>query len=308
MKFQNYYKVLGVEKSASLVEIKKAYRKRALMYHPDKNEDKVSAKEKFIKIQEAYEVLKDTDKRKKYDELINQQNNAGKKKYNQKNNYRWESKKHPDDYYNFDKGFGESESLFSAFFNYFFAKKKRSSNYSDLYTGNDINGKVTIDLLEAFLGSTRILTVVGEKLRVTIKPGIKNNHQLKIKNKGNYSELGANRGDLFVRIKIKPHLVYKRKQNHLYCDIFINIYTVLLGGKVKINTLHGEKIVNVPKGVVYNKVLRLKGAGMPFYDSVDKFGDLFVKVKYKIPEKFSKEETLLLEKLRTLHKKKGKHG
>ncbi len=308
MKFQDYYKILGVEKSAGLVEIKKAFRKLALKYHPDKNEDKASAQEKFIKIQEAYEVLKDTDKRKKYDELIDQQNNAGKKKYNQQNYYQWESKKQPDDYYGYDKGFGESESLFSTFFNYFFGKKKRRGNYSNLYSGNDINGKVTIDLVEAFLGSTRILTVVGEKLRVTIKPGIKNNHQLKIKNKGNYSELGANRGDLFVRIKIKPHQVYKKKQNHLYCDIFINIYTVLLGGKVKLNTFHGEKIINIPKGVVYDKVLRLKGAGMPIYDSVDKFGDLFVKVKYKIPKDFSEEETLLLEKLRTLHKKKEKYG
>lgn len=304
MKFQDYYKILGVEKSASLVEIKKAYRKLALKFHPDKNVDKAGANEKFIKIKEAYEVLKDTDKRKKYDDLSSQQRYTSKKKYTRQNYYHWESEKTYDDYYKYDKGFDETESLFSAFFNYFFGKRKKRSNYSNLYLGNDINGKITIDLVEAFIGSSRILTVVGEKLRVTIKPGIKNNHQLKIKNKGNYSELGANRGDLYVRIKIKPHPVYKRKQNHLYCDIFINIYTVLLGGKVKLNTLHGEKIITIPEGIVYDKILRLKGAGMPIYDSSDKFGDLFVKVKYKIPKDFSDEETLLLEKLRALNNKK----
>ncbi|MEN8120754.1 MAG: J domain-containing protein [Bacteroidota bacterium] len=304
MKFQDYYKILGVEKSASLVEIKKAYRKLVFKYHPDKNVDQAGAKEKFIKIQEAYEVLKDTDKRKKYDNLINQQSYSGKKKYTQKNYYQWESKKYYEDFYKYDKGFDETESLFSVFFNYFFGKKKKRSYYSNYYAGNDIKGKITIDLVEAFMGSTRVLTVVGEKLRVTVKPGIKNNHQLKIKNKGDYSELGANRGDLFVRIKIKPHPVYKRKQNHLYRDIFVNIYTALLGGKVKLNTFHGEKIIKIPKAVAHDKVLRLKGAGMPIYHLPDSFGDLFVKVKYKIPKDFSDEEILLLEKLRALYNKK----
>lgn len=302
MKFQNYYKILCIEKSASQGEIKKAHRKLALKHHPDKNQDKADAKEKFIKIQEAYEVLRDTNKRKKYDDLINQQSNSYKKKYTQQSYYQWDSKNYGDEFYKYDKGFGETESLFSAFFNYFFGRKKKRSNYSYLYSGNDIKGKITIDLAEAFIGSNRILTVVDEKLRVTIKPGINNDQQLKIKNKGDYSELGANRGDLFVRIKIKPHPVYTRKQNHLYRDIFVNIYTVLLGGKVKLNTFHGEKIIKITKGIAYDKVLRIKGAGMPVYDSPDKFGDLFIKVKYKIPTDFSEEETLLLEKLRTLYK------
>jgi len=305
MKFQNYYKILDIDKTASLIEIKKAYRKLALEYHPDKNEDKDDAKEKFIKIQEAYEVLKDTEKRKKYDELINQQSTTYNKKYAYQNYYGWESEKRSDDFYKYTEDFAEPESLFSAFFNYFFGGKRKRSNYSYLYTGNDIKGKITIDLAEAFMGSTRILTVSGEKLRVTIKQGIKHNHQLKIKNKGDYSELGTNRGDLLVRIKIKPHQVYKRKQNHLYRDIFINIYTVLLGGKVKINTFHSEKIIKIKSGIEYDKVLRIKGAGMPIYDSPGNFGDLFIKIKYKIPKDFSEEEKDLLEKLRELNKKKG---
>ncbi len=303
MQFQNYYNILGVKNTASQTDIKKAYRKLALKYHPDKNEDKVKSKEKFIKIKEAYEVLKDTDKRQKFDNLIKQAKQTYNNTTTQQNYYKSDYTKYKEDLYRDVYARDETDSLFSSFFNYFFGRKKSRSSYSFLYNGKDIKGKITIDFEEAFTGSNRILNVVGEKLRVTIKPGVKNNHLLKLKNKGDYSELGTNRGDLIVRIKINPHSIYKRKLNDLYRDIFVNIYTVLLGGKVKLNTFHGEKIITIPKGVVYNKILRIKGAGMAIYNETDKFGDLYIIVKYKIPKDFSKEETLLIEKLRILGNK-----
>jgi curved DNA-binding protein len=194
--------------------------------------------------------------------------------------------------------------LFSAFFNYFFGKKKKRTDYSFLYRGKDIKGKISIDLTEAFTGSTRILNILGEKLRITIKPGIKNEHQLKIRGKGAYSELGTNRGNLYVKIKINQHAIYKRKQNDLYRDIFVNIYTIMLGGKVKLNTFHGEKIINISKGLSFDKQLRIKGAGMPHYNTPDKFGDLYLKVKYKIPENLSAKEISMLEELRKINNEK----
>ncbi|RLD66400.1 MAG: J domain-containing protein [Bacteroidetes bacterium] len=233
MQFQNYYNILGVKNTASQTDIKKAYRKLALKYHPDKNEDKVKSKEKFIKIKEAYEVLKDTDKRQKFDNLIKQAKQTYNNTTTQQNYYKSDYTKYKEDLYRDVYARDETDSLFSSFFNYFFGRKKSRSSYSFLYNGKDIKGKITIDFEEAFTGSNRILNVVGEKLRVTIKPGVKNNHLLKLKNKGDYSELGTNRGDLIVRIKINPHSIYKRKLNDLYRDIFVNIYTVLLGGKVK---------------------------------------------------------------------------
>ena len=304
MKFQDYYKILGVEKTASLAQIKKAYRKLALKYHPDKNEEKAKAKEKFLKIKEAYEVLKDPEKRKKYDDLIRQKKRTKKATYTQQDYHQQYKKQQKAQSYTYDDKYDDSDSLFSSFFNYFFGKRKKRTNYSSLYQGKDIKGKISIDLIEAFTGSTRILNVHGEKLRLSIKPGIKNEHQLKIAKKGAYSELGTNRGDLYVKIKINPHAIYKRKQNDLYRDIFINIYTIMLGGKVKLNTFHGEKIIVIPKGLEYTKQLRIKNAGMPFYGAPDKFGDLYLRVKYKLPEHLSEKETSMLKKLRQINSKR----
>ena len=209
MLFLDYYKVLEVDRKADLSDIKKAYRKMALKYHPDKNQSNPKAQEDFIKIQEAYEVLKDVDKKKKYDQLydLKQSGTKAKESYSYDTGYDSYS-----DYYGFSDyskdaydSDGEEDSIFSTFFKHFFSRKKKRYDYSYLYKGKDSKGKITIELEEAFLGSNRIVAVYSEKLRIKIKPGTYHQQLIKIKGKGSYAEMGTERGDLIVRILINPH-------------------------------------------------------------------------------------------------------
>ncbi len=308
MVFQDYYKVLGIERSATLADVKKSYRKLALKYHPDKNQTNPKAQEEFIKIQEAYEVLKDTVKRKKYDELYDLKKSEPKTKQSYSYDNLYDSYS---DYYGFTNSkdtyeTDDDESIFSTFFKHFFARKKKRYDYSYLYNGKDSKGKITIDLEEAFLGSNRIVSVLGEKLRIKIKPGTYDQQVIKIKGKGDYAEIGTARGDLIVRIIINPHKIFKRKDDDLYRDVEVGIYTAIMGGKIQFETLHGKVVVMVPRFAKDGAKLRVKGKGMPNYNNPAQFGDLYVRIKHKMPVSLTNEEISLLKKLKDLNTKKGK--
>lgn len=298
MEFQDYYKILGIERNASEVDVKKAYRKLALKLHPDKNPENPKAHESFLKIQEAYAVLKETDKKQKYDQLYDlTKKKKAEPNFNSKFYEDYSDLK--DDFV--DKSKDTEYGFFSTFFKYFFARKKDRSDFSYLYKGKDIQGNITIDLEEAFLGSDRIVTLYAEKLRIKIRPGVDNDQLIKIKDKGAYGELGAQRGDLFVRILVKPHHLFKRKNDDLYRTISISIYTAILGGKVQFETLHGRVSITVPQGVKPGIQLRVKGKGMPKYLNSNEFGDLFVKIQYKMPDNLTDEENQLLNRLRDIN-------
>jgi len=308
MVFQDYYKVLGLSRTAKLNDIKKAYRKMALKYHPDKNQSNPKAKEEFIKIQEAYEVLKDTNKKKKYDQLydLKQSGPKASKSYSYDTGYDSYS-----DYYGFSnykkdayESDDEEESIFSTFFKHFFSRKKKRYDYAYLYKGKDSKGKVTIELEEAFLGSNRIVSVYNEKLRIKIKPGTQDQQLIKIKGKGAYAEMGTARGDLIVRIIIAPHKIFKRMDDDLYRDIKVGIYTAILGGKIQFETLHGKVVIAIPRGANAGSKLRVKGKGMPKNTNPKQFGDLYVRIQYKMPVSLTNEEISLLKKLKNISAKK----
>jgi len=307
MLFQDYYKIIGVDKEAAPDDIKKQYRKLAMLYHPDRNPGDKESEEKFKQVAEAYDVLSDPEKRKKFDEFIE---NRETKTQQQANNYQHKysyTKSSSDNLYEeYYKRNTQQEkgSTFSDFFNQFFGKKNTSGASSGIFKGEDIRGKVTIDLEEAYLGSSRILTVNNEKLRLKIKPGITNEHILKVKGKGKTGAIkSGENGDLFVRIIIKPHHRFERRDNDLYCDLYVDIFTVLLGGKMSVLTMKGEVNLNIPQGIEYGKILRLRNMGMPNYDEPENFGDLYVCIKYTIPKHLSHEETELLKKIQALRTK-----
>jgi len=323
MDFKDYYKTLGVTKTATPQEIKKTYRRLAMLYHPDRNPDDKHAENKFKEIAEAYEVLHDVEKRKKYDSLSGFHKHTQQKtnetygsrsdfgKANEKN-YQKPSEEPADEYPeddNLSKWAHDVASSFSDFFKHFFggsASKQKEENYKYIFKGHDIKGKITIDLEEAYLGSNRVMNVNLEKLRLKIKPGVNSEQILKVKGKGKESEYNDERGDLYVRIVIRPHPVFKRKENDLYCDLGVDIYTIILGGKVSIQTFKGEVSLTIPPATNYGKVFRLKGLGMPIYDSPNESGDLFVKIKYDIPTNLTNEEKALFTKLLTIYQNRKK--
>jgi curved DNA-binding protein len=300
MEYKDYYKVLGVEKNATQEEIKKAYRKLAVKYHPDKNVGDKQAEEQFKLINEANEVLSDPEKRKKYDEL-----GANWKQYEnqpfggsggQGRRYQQEG--------DFNDIFGNGGG-FSDFFEAFFGRSSgRKSQRDTQYKGQDFQAEVGITLEEAHHGTVRVIQVDDEKLRITIKPGVDDGQLLRVKGKGGQGSNEKYRGDLYVRVKILPHTIYSRKGDDLYAKQNIDLYTAVLGGEVMVNTINGTIKVTIPAGTVNGKTIRIKGKGMPVNESNDQFGDLYLELHILTPSNLTDKEKQLFEQLRKLQNEK----
>ena len=298
---KDYYKILGIDKKASQDEIKKAYRTLAVKYHPDKNNGKKEAEDKFKTINEANEVLSNPDKRKQYDELGEnwQQTNQGTNP-NRKNPFNNGSGNQQ--YYNEgnSSGFGnEDRSDFSEFFEQFFAGKAGNERSSQSRKGGDYETEMDITLEEAFLGTSRIIQLENEKLRITTKPGTSNDQLLRIKSKGGKGSTDALRGDLFVHIKVKNHKQFQRKGNDLYINHIIDLYTAVLGGEAIVNTLSGKVKIKVTEGTQNDKTIRIKGKGMPIYEKADTFGDLYIQLQVQIPDKLTEKQRELFETIQS---------
>lgn len=299
MDYKDYYKVIGVDKKASQGEIKKAYRKLAVKYHPDKNPDDKIAEEKFKELTEAHEVLGDPEKRGKYDEL-----GANWKQYEQTGFDPSDfAKGRPGGQHHYEFQGDPSEmfggSGFSDFFETLFGQGNgRSGSYagfSEHAVGSDLAGEITISLQEAYNGTERIADLGSEKIRLKIKPGSYDGLQLRVKGKGQKSPKGK-QGDLFLTIRVQPNAVYLKKGNDLHIEVPVDLFAALLGGKQEVITLSGKVNITVPEGTQNGKVLRLKGKGMPIYGS-KAHGDLFVKLNIKLPTHLTTEQKEMAKKL-----------
>ncbi len=302
MNYKDYYKILGVNTNASQKEIKKAYRKLAAKYHPDKNPDDKTAEDKFKELNEANEVLSDKEKREKYDTLgsnweayqntgddwrdyANRANQSGR-------NTRY-SQGDGSDFYGQGGAGGED---FSSFFETFFGGRGGQPSFS----GGDTQAEMPITLLEAYKGSKRTFEIHNEKLRITVKPGSYDGQQLKIKGKGQLGVKGGNRGDLYIILKVQKDPRFQRRADNLLYNVSIDLYTAILGGKIEVPTLTGTVKVTIPKGSETGKTLRLKGKGMPKYSKPSTYGDLLVKLNVSLPKSLTKEEEELFKKLQDL--------
>lgn len=308
MIYKDYYKVLGVAKTATPEEIKRAYRKLALKLHPDKTKGDKVAEEQFKDVNEANEVLSDPVKRKKYDRF-----GADWKHYEEAGappgGFDWSKyargsggQAHWTSTHDTDARFADEgvNDLFKMLFGQ--RSDQGRGRRSFVIKGEDLETQATLSLEEAHHGTTRLIHLDGQTIKVTIKPGVADQQMLRIAGKGEEGLGGGPNGDLYLTIKIASHPVFQRKGNNLYCDLPVELYTAVLGGKTKVKTLQGIVKVDIPKETPNDKVLRLRGLGMPSYGRKNEFGNLYAKVVIMLPHHLSKEEIDLFKELAALQK------
>jgi len=307
MEFKDYYNILGVDKNASQDDIKKAYRKLAMKYHPDRNEGNKKAEEKFKQVTEANEVLSDVEKRKKYDTLGSnwkqyQSQGQGVENFNSIFGRGSDGKQYGFSG-NIDDLFGNPGG-FSDFFESFFGGSG-SAGRNQRRKGQDFEATLYIPLVEAFNGSTKEISIGGKRVRIKIAPGTKNGRKLRLKGLGNKGMSGGERGDLYLTLKIQKDPYFELDGNNLYYDLYVDLYTAVLGGKTHVVTLNGKTInLTIPEGTESGKVLRLNGLGFPTSEHSKTYGDLLVRIKVELPKNLTEEEKQLFKKLASLRSSK----
>ncbi len=328
MEYKDYYKILGVSKGASADDIKKAFRKLARKYHPDVNPGDKKAEEKFKEINEAYEVLSDPDKRRRYDTL-------GPNWQDQFAGFRPGSAGRRTTYRGTPFDFDTSGS--SSFYDFFEALFGRSGAGAGTTggvrqdfrrrAGDNIEQPVEVTLQEAYVGGTRTFNIqstevcsfcrgTGEiggkvcancsgqgtsartkRIQVKIPPGVDNGSKIRVAGEGQPGIGGGPRGDLYLVITVKPDPLYERKGDDIYADIEVDLFTAILGGEVPLALPDGRKLVlTIPPETQNGRVFRLAGKGMPHLKG-DGNGNFYARVKVVLPTQLTSEERSLFEKL-----------
>jgi DnaJ-class molecular chaperone len=320
MEFKDYYQTLGVSKSASEKEIKQAFRKLARKFHPDVNPGDKSAESRFKEINEAYEVLGDADKRRKYDELganwrlyeqaqqqgqpfpggspfgygapgeggawtINMGGGSG--------GYRTMT---PEE---MQELFG-NEDPFSDFFRTFFGggggarESARGRGRSRTQKGQDIEHEVELTLEEAYHGATRRMSIKegghARSVDVRIPVGVKEGSRVRAAGEGASGSNGGAAGDLYLRVRVRPHAVFERRGDDLHTRVAVPVTTAVLGGEAQVPTVAGSVRLKIPEGTQNAQVFRLKGHGMPRIGKPDDRGDMYATVDVQLPRTLTKDQ------------------
>jgi len=330
MDYKDYYKILGVAKGASTDEIKKAFRKLARKYHPDVNPGDKKAEEKFKEINEAYEVLSDPDKRRKYDTLgPNWQEQFGFSPGAGRRTYTYRGSPFQYD----TSGAGGFSDFFEALFGRSGpapgARPGQGGVRQDFRqrTGDNIEQPVEVTLQEAYVGGARTFNIQAteacpvchgtgitsakactncdgqgtvartKRIQVKIPPGVDNGSKIRVAGEGQPGVGGGPRGDLFLVITVKPDPVYERKGDDLYTDVDVDLVTAMLGGEATVPIPDGRKLLlTIPPETQNGRLFRLAGKGMPHLRGEGN-GNLFARVKVVLPMGLTNEERALFEKL-----------
>ena len=334
MNYKDYYAILGVPKTAAEKDIKSAYRKLARKWHPDQNPtNQHEAEEKFKDIQEAYEVLGDAEKRKKYDALGSDWQNAAREAERQRT-YRQTAGSDFGDFGGFNGGAGTSG--FSDFFDAFFSGiGRRSAPGGAGFTGiprrgEDLESSIELTLHDAFEGGVKSLTLevenicptcggsgtvrnticpqchgtgrIRERKRfdVTIPRGVRDGQRIRLGGQGMSGASGGPHGDLLLVVHLATDPQYERRGDDLFVDLPVSIYDLVLGAQVRVPTMTGDVTMTIPPGTQNNKTLRLTGKGMPRLKGGGN-GDEYVRLIGQLPTRLSDREQELFSELAGLH-------
>ena len=289
MEFIDYYKILGLQKTANAEEVKKAYRKLARQFHPDVNPNNTEAHKKFQQINEANEVLSDPEKRKKYDRYGKDWEHGDA--YEQQRKSQQQSRQFSGGDFSGDFEGGDFSDFFSSMFGGGSRQRKTKMR------GQDLNASLQINLTDAFKTHPQTITINGKNVRLTIPAGIENGQVIKLKNYGNPGMNGGPAGDLFITFNILNDTSFKRVGNDLHFTQEIDLYTAVLGGDITVNTLHGKLKLKVKPETQNNTKTRIKGKGFPVYKSEAQFGDLYITYSIKLPTNLSEKQKELFAQL-----------
>lgn len=294
MAYIDYYKVLGISKNASEDEIKKAYRKLARKYHPDVNPNDKTAEQKFKEINEANEVLSNPENRKKYDAYGEHWQHAEEyEKAKQQEQYQRSSGAQYGGY---------SEEDFSDFFESMFGGRgsSRSQGSAVKFRGQDFNAELQLSLKEVYTTHKRTLTVNNKNIRITIPAGVENGQVIKIKGHGGKGINGGPNGDLYIKFSIINNTEFRRDADNLYASVDLDLYKVLLGGEIMVNTFDGKVKLTVKPETQNGTKVKLKGKGFPKYKKDGQFGDLYITYTIKTPTNLTAKEKELFTELSKL--------
>jgi len=293
MAFVDYYKILGIAKTATAKDIKKAYRKVARKYHPDLNPDNKEAEKKFKEINEANQVLSNTEKRKKYDKY-------GKDwKHGEEFEKAQKQQSHHQSHSSRNQGYSEQD--FSDYFSSMFGGQRASSNQdSRRFKGQDFNAELHLNLKDVYETHKQVLTVNNSKIRLTIPAGVENGQVIKIIGKGGKGVNGGPNGDLYIKFFINNHSQFKREGNNLYASVDLDLYTAVLGGELTINAFKSKVKLKILPETLNGTKVKLKGKGFPVYKINNQFGDLIITYHIKIPTKLNDKERELFTELKKI--------
>lgn len=295
MQFIDYYKILGLSKTATTEEIKKAYRKLARKYHPDLNPGDKEAEKKFKEINEANEVLSDPENRKKYDQYGSDWKNAeafeAAKKQQEQAGYTTGGQS----YYG-----GFDDENFSEYFGSMFGGGGRQQRSNARFRGRDVNAEMHLKLMDVYTTQKQTITVNGKNLRLTFPAGIENGQVIKIAGQGHPGQNGGPNGDLYITFSIENDTKFKRDGSNLYTNVDIDLYTALLGGEIQVSTLDSKVKLKVAPGTQSGTTVKLKGKGFPVYKQKGHFGDLYITFNVELPKNLSEKEKELFQELKKL--------
>lgn len=304
MEYKDYYKALGLDKTATQDQIKKAYRKLARQYHPDVNPNNAEAEQRFKEINEANEVLSDDEKRQKYDQL-----GADWQRYEQAGAGRGTGGFDWSQYAQSGQpgGFSSSEGSpfgdadFSDFFGSLFGNMGGArAGSARAAAGQDYQAELELSLAEAYQGGPRTITVNGKNLRLTVQPGVEDSQTIRLRDQGAPGRNGGPNGSLYLTFRIRPDTRYTRTGNDLTLEVPVSIYKALLGGEQEVDTLAGPVKIKIKPETTGGTRLRLRGKGFPVYRHAGQFGDLYLRLSLSTPQNLTDQEKELLRQLAAL--------